>query len=123
MRAEPISALYEQSRVHHVGMFAELEDQQCDFVPGESESPDRMDALVWALTELSAGAGCTFGDWVIHEPERRAAAEAAQMAASAAIVPGTIFVNPVMRKAGDAVGSYRRRRRRRFQRRPRLRRR
>jgi phage terminase large subunit-like protein len=50
-RAEPISALYEQNRVHHVGMFAELEDQQCSWVPGE-KSPDRMDALVWALTEL-----------------------------------------------------------------------
>lgn len=112
VRAEPISALYEQSRVHHVGMFAELEDQQCDFVPGESESPDRMDALVWALTELSAGAGCTFGDWVIHEPERRAAAEAAQMAASAAIVPGTIFVNPVMTDhAGNLISPEESRRR------------
>lgn len=50
-RAEPISALYEQGRVHHVGMFAELEDQMCTWVPGE-DSPDRMDALVWALTEL-----------------------------------------------------------------------
>jgi len=50
-RAEPISALYEQGRVHHVGMFAELEDQMCTWVPGE-DSPDRMDALVWAMTEL-----------------------------------------------------------------------
>lgn len=50
-RAEPISALYEQGRVHHVGMFAELEDQMCSWVPG-MKSPDRMDALVWALTEL-----------------------------------------------------------------------
>jgi phage terminase large subunit-like protein len=50
-RAEPIAALYEQGRVHHVGMFAELEDQMCNWLPGE-KSPDRMDALVWALTEL-----------------------------------------------------------------------
>jgi Uncharacterized conserved protein len=50
-RAEPIAALYEQGRVHHVGMFAELEDQMCTWVPG-MKSPDRMDALVWALTEL-----------------------------------------------------------------------
>lgn len=50
-RAEPISALYEQGKVHHVGMFAELEDQMCEWVPGET-SPDRMDALVWGLTEL-----------------------------------------------------------------------
>lgn len=51
LRAEPISALYEQGRVHHVGMFAELEDQMCEWVPGD-KSPDRLDALVWALTEL-----------------------------------------------------------------------
>lgn len=50
-RAEPISALYEQGRVHHVGTFSELEDQMCQWMPGE-RSPDRMDALVWALTEL-----------------------------------------------------------------------
>lgn len=50
-RAEPISALYEQGRVHHVGTFPDLEDQMTSWVPGE-ESPDRMDALVWAMTEL-----------------------------------------------------------------------
>jgi phage terminase large subunit-like protein len=51
-RAEPISALYEQGRVHHVGGFDELEDQMCNYLPGD-DSPDRMDALVWVLTELS----------------------------------------------------------------------
>lgn len=50
-RAEPIAALYEQGRVKHVGTFDLLEDQMCSYVPGE-KSPDRMDALVWALTEL-----------------------------------------------------------------------
>jgi phage terminase large subunit-like protein len=50
-RAEPIAALYEQGRVHHVGAFEALEDQMCSWVPGE-KSPDRMDALVWALTDL-----------------------------------------------------------------------
>lgn len=53
-RAEPIAALYEQGRVHHVGMFAQLEDQMCSWLPGE-KSPDRLDALVWALTALSGG--------------------------------------------------------------------
>jgi phage terminase large subunit-like protein len=53
-RAEPISALYEQHRVHHVGAFPQLEDQMCDYVPGKTQqSPDRMDALVWALWALS----------------------------------------------------------------------
>jgi phage terminase large subunit-like protein len=50
-RAEPISALYERGLVHHVGAFPELESQMTTWVPGE-ESPDRMDALVWALTQL-----------------------------------------------------------------------
>lgn len=54
LRAEPIAALYEQGRVHHVGFFPELEDQLVEWVPGET-SPDRLDALVWALTELSEG--------------------------------------------------------------------
>lgn len=51
-RAEPVSALYEQNRAHHVGAFAELETQMTTWVAGEGESPDRMDALVWAFTEL-----------------------------------------------------------------------
>ncbi len=51
-RAEPISALYEQHRVHHAGLFAELEDEMTTYEPGSQNSPDRMDALVWALTEL-----------------------------------------------------------------------
>jgi phage terminase large subunit-like protein len=52
-RAEPISALYEQGRCHHVGFFPVLEDQLCDFDPLTSKySPDRMDALVWGFTEL-----------------------------------------------------------------------
>ena len=42
--------------MHHMGGFPELEDQLCTWVPGVSESPDRLDALVWALTELAPGA-------------------------------------------------------------------
>lgn len=51
IRAEPVSALYEQGRIHHVGTFPELEDQLCEWVPGD-DSPDRLDALVWLITEL-----------------------------------------------------------------------
>jgi phage terminase large subunit-like protein len=58
VRAEPIAALYEQRKVHHVGDFPDLEDQLCNFTAngyvGEG-SPDRADALVWALTELMLG--------------------------------------------------------------------
>jgi len=55
VRAEPISALYEQNRVHHVGRFDELEDQMCTFSSDydrTDKSPDRMDALVWGLSFL-----------------------------------------------------------------------
>lgn len=52
VRAEPISALYEQGRVHHVGEFPELETQMREYVPEDGRSPDRMDALVWAMTDL-----------------------------------------------------------------------
>ena len=57
VRAEPVSQLYEQKRVHHVGTFPELEDQMCEFTPDGKMgySPDRMDALVWAITELMVG--------------------------------------------------------------------
>ena len=60
VRAEPIAALYEQGRVHHVGLFPALEDQMCSMTPDfdreqSGYSPDRVDALVWALTELSEG--------------------------------------------------------------------
>lgn len=63
VRAEPVAALYEQGRVRHVGCFPELESQMCRFVAasrGGIKSPDRLDALVWALTDLvldGAGTG------------------------------------------------------------------
>lgn len=60
VRAEPVSALYEQGLVSHVGAFPDLEDQMCNFTQagfvGEG-SPDRADALVWALTDLILGEG------------------------------------------------------------------
>jgi phage terminase large subunit-like protein len=58
VRAEPVAALYEQGRVHHVGMFRELEDEMCGYAPLVStESPGRLDAMVWALTDLMLGEG------------------------------------------------------------------
>lgn len=52
IRAEPVVALYEQGKVHHVGAFAELEDQLCGWTVDADWSPDRLDALVYALLEL-----------------------------------------------------------------------
>lgn len=55
-RAEPVAALYEQGRVHHVGTFIALEDEMCQWEPGDA-SPSRMDAMVWAITELMLSGG------------------------------------------------------------------
>src|SRR5690606_29370102 len=53
LRAQPVAGLYEQGRVHHVGRLAALEDQMTTWAPDSSKrSPDRLDALVWALTSL-----------------------------------------------------------------------
>jgi phage terminase large subunit-like protein len=55
LRAEPVSSLYGKDRVHHVGAFPALEDEMCDFGPAglsSGRSPDRLDALVWALYAL-----------------------------------------------------------------------
>lgn len=52
-RAEPVAALYEQGKVHHCGTLAQLEDQMVNWEPlGDDRSPDRLDAMVWAATEL-----------------------------------------------------------------------
>lgn len=58
LRAEPVSALYERGEVRHAGRFPELEDEMCDCGPAgptPGRSPDRLDALVWALTHLKLG--------------------------------------------------------------------
>jgi phage terminase large subunit-like protein len=75
MRAEPVAALYEQHRVHHVGAFPTLEDQQCGFAADFDRasagfSPDRVDALVWALTDLLVE---EIASWGIYETTRRKA--------------------------------------------------
>jgi len=70
-RAEPISALYEEGRGFHYGIFEELEDQMCSWIQGSTVkemgfSPDRMDAMVWAATELmlgEEGGRVTVVDW------------------------------------------------------------
>jgi phage terminase large subunit-like protein len=90
VRAEPVSALYEQGRIRHMGAFTALEDQMCEFTPdldrskpkrdptdpsslgmgGARSSPDRADALVWAFTELLVE---EIASWGIYETTRRKA--------------------------------------------------
>jgi phage terminase large subunit-like protein len=75
-RAEPVAALYEQGRVHHLGAFPELEDQMCSFTSAFNQvsagfSPGRVDALVWALSDLILQPMPSFG---MYELYRRQAA-------------------------------------------------
>ena len=109
VRAEPVAALYEQSRIRHMGAFTALEDQMCEFTPdldrskpkrdstdpsslgkGGRTSPDRADALVWAFTELLVE---EISSWGIYETTRRRAealetkSAAARAAANSLIVP------------------------------------
>ena len=84
LRAEPVSALYEQGLVHHVGRFTVLEDQLCAFTAagyrGEG-SPDHADALVFAITELMLGEGASIIEFYRRRSEDR------QASASEAGVP------------------------------------
>tara|TARA_Y100001937_G_scaffold30033_1_gene43314 strand:- start:986 stop:2218 length:1233 start_codon:yes stop_codon:yes gene_type:complete len=58
IRAEPVSALYEQGRVHHLGSFPALENQMCTYTADRNQpSPDRLDALVWGISEMSKSSG------------------------------------------------------------------
>lgn len=69
-RAEPISLLYEQKRIHHVGSFAKLEDQQCTWdASTATKSPDRIDALVYGATECCLG-GVVGGPAILSLPRR-----------------------------------------------------
>jgi phage terminase large subunit-like protein len=56
VRAEPVAALYEQGKVHHVGLFSKLEDEMVSWEPG-MPSPNRLDALVWAVSSLAVDSG------------------------------------------------------------------
>jgi phage terminase large subunit-like protein len=68
VRAEPVSNLYQQNHIHHVGTHPDLEDQMCNWVPGE-KSPDRLDACVWAVTELMLGKNRT-GGFKVSVPDK-----------------------------------------------------
>jgi phage terminase large subunit-like protein len=75
-RAEPCAALFEQNRCHLVGTFPQLEDELCTFSGGSSNSPGRLDAMVWGLTELQLNA--RRGEFVFAGGERPDYSEAAR---------------------------------------------
>lgn len=75
-RAEPVAAAYEKHRVHHVGAFSKLEDQLTTWTPHDGTSPDRLDALVWAMTELTDNfGGAAWLEWARKKAEAAAAGE------------------------------------------------
>jgi phage terminase large subunit-like protein len=88
IRAEPVAALYEQRRIHHVGAFPTLEDQMCVFAPefdrsSAGFSPDRVDALVWAFAELLVEPMASEGVLPVGEGKGRLTAAEAGPAARA----------------------------------------
>src|SRR5215831_2253734 len=96
VRAEPVSARYEQGRVHHIGTFPKLEDQMCAFTTDFDRaragySPDRLDALVWGLTELLVQ---PMPHWGIFEYTRREAEKltnpAKRQAVEMTLAPGSV---------------------------------
>ena len=81
LRAEPSSACYELGMVHHVGEFPDLEDEMCSYTgePGQP-SPNRLDALVFSLTELGASARPhVYGGGAPDPEEQQAQAEEAEL--------------------------------------------
>jgi phage terminase large subunit-like protein len=108
VRAEPVAGLYEQGRVHHVGDLGKLEDEICDYDPSTStKSPNRLDALVWALTDLSEGYA---GGWLLQGPERaREAEEAAKKAPKTAAELAAAQIEQLPPEAPSAFHTARRR--------------
>jgi phage terminase large subunit-like protein len=97
-RAEPIAALYEQDRIHHLGTFAQLEDQMCGFSSDFDRqtagySPDRVDALVWAFTELLVDQMEGYG---IFELQRRQFEEMERKKAEARKRPEPVYAKGSM---------------------------
>jgi hypothetical protein len=90
VQAQPVAALYEQRRVHHVGSFPKLEDQMCGFTPdfdrAAGYSPDRVDALIWAFTDLLVEPMA--GEGIFELYRQQAAKAAAEKAAAAKPKPG-----------------------------------
>ena len=97
-RAEPIAALYEQDRIHHLGAFPQLEDQMCGFSSDFDRqtagySPDRVDALVWAFTELLVDQMEGYG---IFELQRRQVEEMQRKKAEANKRPEPVYAKGSM---------------------------
>jgi len=87
-RAEPVAAAYEQHRVHHLGAMPKLEDQMTTWTPRDGTSPDRLDALVFALTELTENFGAAaWLSWARKKVAEATEPPAAPEPDSATVIP------------------------------------
>ena len=102
-RAEPIAALYEHTpaRVHHVGALPKLEDQLTTWTPQDGTSPDKLDALVWAMTELVNGLGAQA--WIEWAKRKAAAARGVTPGPTEAPQPPAGAADPAVARQEDAV--------------------
>ena len=76
LRAEPVAALYEQGRCHHLGTFARLEDQMTGYVPGQADSPDRLDTPSCSGSPRSASRAAGCPGWTFTPPRKTSRATA-----------------------------------------------
>ena len=108
VRAEPVAALYEQNKIHHVGMFPVLEDQMCGFTSDFDRatagySPDRVDALVWALTDLLVEPMSNSGIFELYREQARKLKEANIKSAPVPLyAPGSVEYEQQQRERGSS---------------------
>jgi predicted phage terminase large subunit-like protein len=108
IRAEPVAALYEQGRIHHVGAFPTLEDQQCAFTTDFDRkaagfSPDRVDALVWAMSDLLVEPMPNSGIFELYrEQAQQLAAANVKPAPKPVYAPGSVEYEQQQREQGSS---------------------
>ena len=106
VRAEPVAALYDQGRVHHIGTFPQLEDQMTNFTSdidraAAGYSPDRVDALVWAFTELLVERMPGEGIYELYRQQAKAAVQPSKpQPAQTVPQPGSVEWSEAQKKKG-----------------------
>ena len=106
VRAEPVAALYQQGRAHHIGTFPQLEDQMTNFTSdidrvAAGYSPDRVDALVWAFTELLVEPMIGYGIYELFRQQAEAAAQRSKpQPAQTVPQPGSMEWSEAQKKQG-----------------------
>jgi len=106
VRAEPVAALYDQGRVHHIGTFPQLEDQMTNFTSdidraAAGYSPDRVDALVWAFSELLVEPMPGEGIYEFYRQQAEAAAQRSKLQPAQTVPqPGSVEWSEAQTKKG-----------------------